>query len=176
MGTVSRQVVIGALVALGLACVAETASAQNSAASAPGPRGSRIRTHSAIVRALIYEASERPGTFRALVAAIEASDGLVYLNVGTCGRVRACLLHQMMVSGPHRVLNIIVDVRRDDLGLAAAIGHELQHAVEVLSDTRIRTDVDIFAFYTLHGLEMRGVMETRAAVALGDAVRDEVRR
>ena len=46
----------------------------------------------------------------------------------------------------------------------------------MLRDTRIRNDVDIFAFYTMHRLELNGVIETRAAIAAGEAVRDEVHR
>ena len=74
------------------------------------------------------------------------------------------------------MLNIIVDAQHHHLALTSAMGHELQHALEVLGDARIRTDLDIFAFYKMHGLEVRGVIETRAAIAAGDAVRDEVHR
>jgi hypothetical protein len=125
---------------------------------------------------LIHAASERSETFRRLVAAIDASDGLVYVSVGTCGSPRACLLHRVALAGPSRVLNIVVDVERHDVALTAAIGHELQHALEVLGDTRVRTDVDIFAFYTMHGVKLNGVIETHAAIAAGNAVRDEVHR
>jgi hypothetical protein len=74
------------------------------------------------------------------------------------------------------VLNIFVDAQHHDLSLMGAIGHELQHALEVLGDPQIRTDVALFAFYRLHGLRVKGVIETRAAIAAGDAVRDEIRR
>jgi hypothetical protein len=110
------------------------------------------------------------------VAAIEATDGIVYFRIGTCGRLRACFLHQISVAGPHRVLSIIVDAQHHDPSLMGAIGHELQHALEVLGDARIRTDAAIRAFYKLRGREMKGVIETPAAIAAGDAVRDEVRR
>ena len=176
MGTLSRHVVTGALATLGVTCVAPTVSAQGSPASALGLHKSRVRTDSPVLRTLIRNASERSQTFRALVAAIDATDGLVYLRVGTCGRVRACLLHRLTVAGPHRVLNVIVDAQHHDLALTAAIGHELQHALEVLGDARNRTDLDIFAFYKIHGFEVRGVIETRAAIAAGEAVREEVRR
>jgi hypothetical protein len=89
MGTLSRHLVTAALATLGLTCVGPTASAQGAPASAPGLHKSRIRTESPVLRTLIRDASERSPTFRALVAAIDATDGLVYLKVGTCGRVRA---------------------------------------------------------------------------------------
>jgi hypothetical protein len=175
MGTTSRQVIIGALAALGLT-VGATLPAQGSPASAFDLPGSGIRTDNPVLKTLIRDASERSQTFRSLVAAIDATDGIVYFRVGTCGRLRACLLHRITVAGPHRVLTIVVDAQRHDLALTAAIGHELQHALEVLGDVRIRTDEALFAFYKIHGLKVKGVIETRAAIAAGDAVRDEVRR
>jgi len=176
MGTLSKQVAAVALAVLGLACVAQTASAQTSTASTLGPDGLRVRTDSPVLGTLIRDASERSQTFRALLAAIDATDGIVYVSVGTCGRLRACLLHRITEAGPHRVLNIIVDAQHRDLALMGAIGHELRHALEVLGDFRIRTDVALFAFYKIHGLKVKGVIETRAAIAAGDAVRDEVHR
>jgi hypothetical protein len=176
MGTTSHQAAIGVLAGLAFACFGQIASAQDSPASGWGRHGSRIRTDSAIVGAVVHDALERSETLRALVAAIEATDGLVYLNVGTCGRLRACLLHRVTLAGPSRVLHLVVNVRRHDLTLAAPIAHELQHALEVLGDARIRSDAALFAFYKIHGLKVKGVLETRAAIAAGDAVRQEVKR
>lgn len=176
MATISWQVVIGAVAALGLTCVAQTATAQSRHASAPGGPSSRIRTDSPILGTLIRDASEQSQTLRALIAAINATNGIVYLNVGRCGRLRACLLHRVTLAGPSRVLNVLVDLPRGDADLTASIGHELQHALEVLSDSTITTDVGIRAFFLIHGLKIRGVLETRAAIAAGDAVRDEMHR
>jgi hypothetical protein len=83
MGTPSRQIVIGALATLGLTCVGPIVSAHGSPASALGLHGSRIRTDSPVLRTLVRDASERSQTFRELVAAIDATNGLVYIRVGT---------------------------------------------------------------------------------------------
>src|SRR5262245_23215016 len=64
-------------------------TAQRSPASESGLHGSRIRTDSPVIGMLIRDASERSETFRELVAAIDASDGIVYVRIGTCGRLRA---------------------------------------------------------------------------------------
>jgi hypothetical protein len=176
MGTTSRLVAIGALAAIGLSCVAVTASAQSSHASALGLGGSRIRTDSPVLRTLIRDASERSETFRQLVAAIDASDGVVYVRVGSCGRLRACLLHRVSFAGRYRVLTILVDLQRPDVSLMGAIGHELRHAVEVLNDPAITSDAAVLAFYRRYGVRMRGVLETRVAIETGDAVRNELRR
>jgi hypothetical protein len=150
-----------------------TASANQ---AGPGLPGSRIRTDSPILRTLIRDASERSQTFRALVAAIDATDGLVYLSVGTCGRLRACLLHRVTLAGEYRVLNILVNLRPLSTDPTPAIGHELQHVLEVLSDSTITTDEGIVAFYRFHARRIRGVLETDAAIRVGDAVRAELRR
>jgi hypothetical protein len=143
--------------------------------STPRLPGSRIRTDSPILRTLIRDASERSQTFRALVAAIDATDGLVYLSVGTCGRLRACLLHRVTLAGEYRVLNILVNLRPLSTDPTPAIGHELQHVLEVLSDSTITTDEGIVAFYRFHGRRIRGVLETDAAIRVGDAIRAELR-
>jgi hypothetical protein len=150
--------------------------AQRNTTPTPGLPGLRIRTDSPILRTLIRDASERSQTFRALVAAIDATDGLVYLSVGTCGRLRACLLHRVTLAGEYRVLNILVNLRPLSTDPTPAIGHELQHVLEVLSDSTITTDEGIVAFYRFHARRIRGVLETDAAIRVGDAVRAELRR
>jgi hypothetical protein len=150
--------------------------AQRNTTPTPGLPGARIRTDSPILKTLIRDASERSQTFRALVAAIDATDGLVYLSVGTCGRLRACLLHRVTLAGEYRVLNILVNLRPPSTDPTPAIGHELQHVLEVLSDSTITTDVGIVAFYRFHARKIRGVLETDAAIRVGDAVRAELRR
>ena len=184
MGRTSRVAAIGALaIALGgaeqvaLAGQADSGSVAGSGGlKRPVASRARVRTESEILATLIREGSERSQTFLALVAAIEATDGLIYLRVGTCGRLRACLLHHVAVAGPNRVLNILVNARDVDLSLISPIGHELQHALEVLGDPDITTDTAIMAFYKARGVVMKGVIETRTAIAIGDAVRAEVRR
>ena len=105
---------------------AEGSAAPRILSSGAGSRAiTRVRSAHPLIADLVREAAERSRTFHMLVAAIDATDGLVYLNAGTCGRLRACLLHRVTVAGPSRVLNIVVDVRRHDIVLAAAIGHEL---------------------------------------------------
>jgi hypothetical protein len=150
--------------------------AQSNTTPAPGLPGLRIRTNSPILKTLIRDGSERSQTFRALVAAIDATDGLVYLSVGTCGRLRACLLHRVTLAGEYRVLNILVNLQPLSTDPTPAIGHELQHVLEVLSDPTITTDEGIVAFYRFHGRRIRGVLETDAAIRVGDAVRAELRR
>jgi hypothetical protein len=136
----------------------------------------RVRTEDVTIAKLIRHAAGASHTFRTLVQALEATDGIVYLRAGRCGRVRACLLHRIAVSESTRMLYVVVDAQRHDIALMAAIAHELQHAIEVLSAPRITSDAQMLAFYRMHGLKMRGVFETRTAIEAGDTVRAELRR
>jgi hypothetical protein len=78
--------------------------------------------------------------------------------------------------GPYRVLRILVDARDPDPELTiGSIGHELHHALEVLSRRRITTDSEIALLYHRIG-SVRGLaVETNDAVKAGDAVREELR-
>jgi hypothetical protein len=126
--------------------------------------------------AVISEATARSKTFRGLVDRIGSTDGIVYVAEGQCGHgVRACLLPTMTMAGPNRVLRILVDPRKVDRDLMGSIGHELQHAVEVLGDRTIR---DHGAMVLLFKQMCAGCLfrfETDSAVQAGNAVRAELR-
>lgn len=139
---------------------------------------SRVRTSSPSLAALIGEANDGSPAFRGLVGAIDASDGLVYIESGRCGvnGIRACLAHRVTIAGPSRILHIFVDIRRADRALVGAIAHELQHAIEVLGNRTITTDRALMRFYLHRGARVNGVFETQAAIDAGQAVRDELAR
>ena len=143
-----------------------------------GTRIPRVRSHSPEVAALIRGASDASATFRRLIATIDDTDGLVYVDDGKCGHgVQACLPLTVQVSGPFRVLRIKVDARRRDCTLMALVGHELQHAIELLSDPHVTDGVS--AYFLLDRLAPggpisdRGSFETAAAERAGLDVRRE---
>jgi len=115
-------------------------------------------------------------TFRGLVDRINSTDGIVYVSEGECKHgVRACLSNTMTMAGPNRVLRILVDPRKADRELMGSIGHELQHAVEVLSHRNIRSSSEVTLFY-LNTVGLVGDrFETFAAIVAGNAVRTELR-
>jgi len=152
------------------------ASAQ-SAPPAGRQRMNRVRSDDPAIAALITQASQRSTTFGELVETVNATDGIVYVNEGMCGRgARACFKHQLIMAGPNRVLHILVDPHRPDWDLMGALGHELRHAIEVLSDRGITSDAAMRSFYKQNGVELNGVLETRAAIAAGADVRREIRQ
>ena len=79
------------------------------------------------------------------------------------------------VAGPNRILRILVDTRRDHDELLASIGHELQHAVEALSDPHVTDNRTICFFFDRIGSFRLGRFETHAAIQAGLKVSAELR-
>src|SRR5215467_13001210 len=100
------------------------------------------------VASLIEEASRTSATFHQLVAAIDGTNGLVYVEPGQCRHgVHACLTLSVKVAGPHRILRILLDLHRELSELIGALGHELQHALELLGDLRVTNTPAAYLFY-----------------------------
>jgi hypothetical protein len=136
----------------------------------------RVRSTSARLRALIRNGSELSPTFKGLLASIEATDGIVYVDEGTCPHgVSACLAHQVTLAGRYRILFVRLDTRNFDRALIALIGHELQHALEVLANPQLTSGSAIQSFYGVMSSDA-GAIETPEAVRAGFAVFDELQR
>jgi hypothetical protein len=149
------------------------------ASRAQTPAASLIRVRGAdpIVTAMIVEATRSSPTFRRLVAAIDRTDGLVYAVRGRCpDGIRACLPHALTIAGTNRLLTIVIDDRRLGIDAEAALGHELQHALEVLTDPTVQTSAAIYRLYDRHAMRVGNRFETADAVAAGVAVRAELTR
>jgi hypothetical protein len=156
-------------------CTFATQSTEAGQASEMAPHV-RVRGVGARLVAIINDATAQSETFRGLVDQINHTDGMVYVAEGDCGSgVRACLLLRMTMMGPHRVLRIQVDGRVADRDLMASIGHELQHAVEVLSYHFVRSSSQMILLYRRICDVCGRFFETNAAVRAGDGVRDELR-
>ena len=143
---------------------------------------SGVRSTSPAIRELIDDAMWESPTFHGIVRAIAASDGIVYVEEGVCRHgVHACLLLDVTPAGGYRILHILVDrhgtlAHRSRLDLIATIGHELRHALEVLSEQTIRSAAAVFLFYLHHAPTTNSTFETVAAVAAGAAIRGELGR
>jgi hypothetical protein len=139
---------------------------------------SAVRSSSTSIQALLVEAVRDSATFKRLVDALDASDGLVYVESGTCRRggdkLNACLMNDVVAAGGRRYLRILVDLRKDPVDLAGSIGHELQHAVEVLSDRSVTSMASMLSFYQGDGRNGARSYETEAAVDAGLTVAREI--
>ena len=135
----------------------------------------RVRSTHDYIRAMIAEAVQRSPTLRRLVEAIGATNGIVYVEQGECGHsVRACLTLTITPTAEYRFLRVLVDARQPDWQVMSSIGHELQHALEVLENISLTSAEAIFLFYAREGMTMGESFETPAAVRIGNAVRNEV--
>src|SRR5258705_14012027 len=74
----------------------------------------RVRSSIPKIAALLTEASMRSSTFRGLIKSIERTDGIVYVEPGTCRHgVRACLSLSVTAGSGFRILRVLVDVATD---------------------------------------------------------------
>jgi hypothetical protein len=137
----------------------------------------RVRSSVPRIAALLTEASARSNTFRGLVASIENTDGIVYVEPGRCKHgVRACLSLSITAAGRYRILRVMIDLATDMVALMATIGHELRHALEILTEPSVRTTEQAYLFYAREAPTSRDVFETRAAIQTGLAVEREIAR
>jgi hypothetical protein len=133
------------------------------------------------VKTLLHDGFERSATFRRLVETIDCTNGLIYVEPGKCKPgFYACLLMSVTVSGPHRLLHVRVDTSRDSNSVIASIGHELQHAIEALSEEGVTTNGQLEMFFErlTGGPTARGQLEfeTDAALKAGYDVEKELQR
>lgn len=165
------------------ASVAAAAAGQSPdpSAAAGDPAGRRVRhTGDPLIAELIEEGIRRSPSFRSLVDTIDRTDGLVYVERGQCQTaVQACLSLRVGVAGPNRILRIVINANRDRAGLIGAIGHELHHAADALSNPNVRTVDDMFFHFLPPGTTLeasgRNRLETRGAVAAGLQIERELK-
>jgi hypothetical protein len=138
----------------------------------------RLRADSPVIAAAIDLGTERSPAFRALLARIGLTDGIVFVQDGVCGHsVRACLHLSVSLVGPCRALFIQVDPKKlSGCVLVGAIGHELQHAIEVLGDFSVRDGIAMLLFYHRIGPTTSRRFETEAAIHTGLDVERETGR
>lgn len=130
--------------------------------------GSRVRSESPWIRNAIAQGNQESPAFRRLVDTIDSTNGIVYVQEGDCRRrVRACLHMSIEIAGGNRFLRILVD-RPKVLGceFVALVGHELQHALEVLGNPRITTWRRMYSHFSLGGRTIYDTFESDAAIAV----------
>jgi hypothetical protein len=132
-----------------------------------------VRATTPQLTARLQEGRARSATFRALVDRLEAEKVLIYVLTGQCRRhdpvrLAGCLVF-LGTAGGLRHFRIVVDDAGPSRRVIATIGHEMQHAVEIV-DAGISTSDE-----TRPGTEVRpGVYETEAALRLDRAILAEL--
>jgi hypothetical protein len=138
----------------------------------------RVRSSDASLAALIDRAAAHSPTFHQLLVSVEHSNGIVYVEVGTCTHgVRAWLQMWMKTVGPNRFLRVVIDTSKigSDAEKMGLVGHELQHAVEALSESGVTDGVSLYNFFRRFAPTDNGRFETTTALDAGDSIQKELR-
>ncbi len=132
---------------------------------------------------LVSEGRARSPTFASLIQTIERSGWIVFLQPGSCRvpKVLACLLQRVGRGEGQPYLRVVfrdASTRNDEA--IARIGHELQHAVEVISDPHASETGDIGELYHRIGyVSLRTALwklyDTRLAIRTGTEIARELR-
>jgi len=102
------------------------------AATVQGPPEQHVRTTEPRIAALIESGASLSPTFRRLVAALDASDVIVYVEPKqTRSRLGGYLAHHVVASGGYRYLRIAIEAGGPERRAIPLLAHELQHALEV---------------------------------------------
>jgi hypothetical protein len=167
-----------AIRAVVVACVVCGPAHQAYAAAEGDPAIVRVRSTDPSLTSLINRAATESATFQRLIENIQHSNGMVQIEPGPCGRgVRACLLMWMEIAAGNRFLRIYIDRRHvdSDVGVMASMGHELQHAVEALSEPGNTNSVRLYNFFGRLAPTRNSTFETQAAIHVADSVLTELR-
>jgi hypothetical protein len=143
--------------------------------------GPHVRTEDARLSNVIRQGLEQSPTLRELVHRIDGLSGFVYVVWSRCGtrlwEPDACLDHRIGVNGGFRFLRVNIYPGASGERLVALIAHELQHALEVLSDNNATSQEHVAKLYERIGFKRRAAdnFETEAAGRVQDAVYREAR-
>ncbi len=151
------------------------------AADQPARDGSHVRTMDSRIRAEIDEGLARSSLFRDLVARLDASDVIVYVETECAMSPRLFGRLTFMGAGGGRRY---VKVRVSCMGVTqqiAALGHELRHAVEIADAPSIVDEASLAAEYQRIGFASHAVRkgsgyESRAAIDAAQRVWEELNR
>lgn len=141
-------------------------------------RDPRVRPYDARSASLLLEGIERSTTIRAIVDRLEELDVIVYLEIQPAlSKKLAGRLTWMAATASHRYVRISLNPELNQDALIAALGHELQHALEVAEAPSIVDGPSLQAYYERHGVSsshQANGWDSLAARVIGDDVRREL--
>jgi hypothetical protein len=107
-----------------------------------------VRTTDRYMRRLIADGIDRSPTLFALVARLEATDVIVYIEpVSELPGTIAGRLLLLPYGGTQRYLRVQITIGRSQNEIIGLIGHELRHALEVAEARDVRDEKDLIALY-----------------------------
>ena len=130
--------------------------------------------------ALIEAGLTRSTTFRSLVAALDQSDVIVYIEQRNLPpKLGGYLIQRVFASEPYRYLRLVVNLGASQSRLIGVIAHELQHALEIAVARDVRRTEDVEPLFKRIGFRSpcpRVCYETFDAIDAGLRVRSELTR
>jgi len=135
-----------------------------------------VRTQDRSVRQLLKRGFNRSATFAHLMARLEHSDVIVYIE--EVPRLPGALEGRMMMlptAHGQRYVRIQIALHGTPDESVALLGHELQHAIEVAQELAVNDQTQLAALYQRIGT--RGgphVYDTYAAQEIGRVIRREL--
>jgi hypothetical protein len=133
-----------------------------------------VRPMSDLAHVIVDDAVARSPTIRHLVDVIEHSDAIVYVNFEY--HTPALGVTQMLTATPYaRFISIAIDItlpadRREEI-----LGHELQHATEIIAAPEVKDDAGMQALFRKIGWGLRDrEFETAAAMETEMRVRKDL--
>ncbi len=152
-------------------------------AYAEQPReGSHVRTTDSRMRAAMADGIAGSAFFRDLVAQLDASDVIVYVeNDCQMPPPLAGRLTFMSSTGGHRYVLVRIACTLDGRAQIAMLGHELRHAVEIADADSIVDEPSLAVAYQDIGFASNVMaagtgFDSRAAIEAGRRVWDELSR
>jgi hypothetical protein len=144
----------------------------------PVSRNPRVRPYDGRTAQLLLEGLERSATLRAIVDRLEQLDVIVYLQMQPALRKKLSgTLTWLAATQSNRYVRISLNPEIMHDTLISALGHELQHALEVAEAPAVVDPTSLQAYYEKHGLSMAqhdNGWDSLAARLVGDHVRREL--
>ena len=138
-----------------------------------------LRPQDQRLTALIRAGSARSATLKSLIDRIEASRVIVYVAINPMMKPNLSgMLTWMTQAGGYRYVRVSISNDLTPDQMIATIGHELQHAVEVIEDETVSDEASLVALYRRIGQQSGSASpsrwETDAAQRTGFVVRKEL--
>lgn len=141
-----------------------------------GARTPRVRPLSNHVVELVRQATARSPTVARLLAAVEASDVILQIDVRYEVTVPRAMTHLVASGAGVRYVRTVINRMQSPWQQIELLGHELQHVVEIATDTAVVDQETMRARFELLGWrEGRwGSFETTEAISVEQQVRREL--
>ena len=142
--------------------------------ASPADTATHLRAASPVIRALIDDATVRSAIVNQLIAQLQNSDTIVYVELTGSPEIRRARTKLVTTSGDTRFLRISINVLVPPMDRLPLLAHELQHATEIAAAIDARDDDGVRRLYQRIGTA--GVMdryETTAASEVERRVRAE---